>query len=404
LRFIGLLLLVLVLCGYSTTQACAPKGSLGRALPATSAESCVNCYYVDGVNGSDANPGTQALPWQTIQNASNTMPEGSTVIVMEGYYPEEVSISRSSLTFISQGQVITKGFFITGNTNKVGGFVATNPDSDWGIRVEGNSNIIEDNEIHHTKQDGIWFFGSNHVIRGNYIHDIIQRPDDPHIDCFQTWGPAYDILFEKNICHNPNMYGSNQIVMVDSTNPPVRDITFRNNIFIMNDPDYSPMNFQRKNGQAIISNITIVNNAIVHPNGIGDFGIRFENITDAIVKNNLFIDYGNQHNSYVHISGNSTNIDIGHNAVYKTDGIAPLGGPYPGDIWMQDPKVENYIGLDFHLKPTSPLIDKGYNVGSLVVDDYDGNPRPEGRGYDIGTYEHPPITIYSTWLSIISSR
>ncbi len=381
------------------------SSALTLYLPLVRRVYCSDCYYVDSANGSDTNPGnSRNQAWRTIQKAADTMPEGSTVIVLEGNYPEAVSIRRSSLTFIAQGQVITKGFYITGNTNRVKGFVTTNPDSDWGIRVDGNGNIIEENNIHHTKQDGIWFFGSNNIFRGNYIHDIIQRPDDPHIDCFQTWGPAYDILFEQNICHNPNTYGSNQILMLDSINPPVRDITFRNNIFIMDDPGYSPMNFQRKDGQAPISNITVVNNTIVHPNGIGYFGISFDNVTGAIVKNNLFIDYGDQYNSYVRISGNSTNIVISNNAVYKTDGIAPQGGPYPGDIWMLDPRVENYNGLDLHLTSSSPLIDRGYNVGSLVVDDFDGNPRPQGRGYDIGAYEHPLGAIYYTWLPFMDPK
>ena len=72
-----------------------------------------------------------------------------------------------------------------------------------GIEVYGRNNLVEGNEIwgtiqHHPKStevvgadaDGMRFFGSGHIIHGNYIHDISYRdPEniDPHIDCFQTW-------------------------------------------------------------------------------------------------------------------------------------------------------------------------------------------------------------------------
>ena len=161
-----------------------------------------------------------------------------------------------------------------------------------GIWLDGENNIVEGNEIWGTIQyhpnwknppssvdaDGMRFFGNGHIIRKNYIHDIlygIPENKDPHIDCFQTWGPAYDILFEQNTCHNPNTSGLNQILMVESINSPVRDLTFRNNIFIMEDPGYSPMDFHRhtESGEEVISNITVINNTIVHMNSIGEYGI-----------------------------------------------------------------------------------------------------------------------------------
>jgi hypothetical protein len=80
-------------------------------------------------------------------------------------------------------------------------------------------------------------------------------------------------------------------------------------------------------------------------------------------------------------------VTISNNAVYKQDGIAPKGGPNPGDIWMVDPKVANLSGLDFRLTSSSPLIDKGVDLSSVFRDDYLGSIRPYGSGYDIGSYE-----------------
>lgn len=425
-----------------------------------------NTFYVDGVNGSDTNPGTtRDQAWRTIQKAADSMAPGDTTTVLAASADEKVQVTISGtsgapITFQTEGTIVMEGFTINANYINVIGFEITNTpdiwDDGWGIYIKGSNcdiernyihfatrggiridpvsnnctirdnrlyrnatagiwldgenNIVEGNEIWGTIQyhpnwnnppnsvdaDGMRFFGNGHIIRKNYIHDIIYSdPEniDPHIDCFQTYGPAYDIIFEKNICYNPNTYGDNQILILESINSPVQDIIFRNNIFVMNDPGYSPMNFHRGDGRASISNMTIVNNTIVHSNSIGSYGITFINITTAIVKNNLFIDYGNQNNSYVLTSSNSTNINIGYNAVYKTDGIAPLGGPHLGDIWMQDPRVQNYNGLDFHLNVFSPLIDVGYDVGNLVVDDFDGLPRPLGPGFDIGANEYLPYQI-----------
>jgi hypothetical protein len=44
-------------------------------------------YFVDGVNGNDANPGTESLPWQSIKKAMDNADAGDAVIVRSGEYP-----------------------------------------------------------------------------------------------------------------------------------------------------------------------------------------------------------------------------------------------------------------------------------------------------------------------------
>jgi len=57
-----------------------------------------------------------------------------------------------------------------------------------------------------------------------------------------------------------------------------------------------------------------------------------------------------------------------------------------GDPQFVDPATKN-----FHLKTTSPAIDKAMPSASLGTDhDFDGTARPQGTGPDIGAFELPP--------------
>ena len=64
-----------------------------------------------------------------------------------------------------------------------------------------------------------------------------------------------------------------------------------------------------------------------------------------------------------------------------------------------NPQFVNASGADFHLQGSSPAIDKGSPLYA-PTNDYDGNVRPYGSGYDIGAYEYgagpPPAETVST--------
>ena len=51
-------------------------------------------FYV-ATTGDDANPGTQAAPWRTIQHGVETVPAGASILVESGVYNELVTIRRS---------------------------------------------------------------------------------------------------------------------------------------------------------------------------------------------------------------------------------------------------------------------------------------------------------------------
>ncbi len=349
-----------------------------------------NAYYVS-MNGSDANAGTQAQPWKTIQKAANS--GSGTIYVLAGTYPERVKITRAGLTFMAQGVVNMKGFTITANNTTIKGFnistsVVTDPDgfgikvsasgcllegnyihdtgrdgvlldnstsqcvvrnntfvhpSQSGVDVRGTNNIIESNDISGTYQhppqwanppswvdaDGIRFFGSGHIVRGNYIHDIyygIPENIDPHIDCFQTWqdgsrgGAGKNILFAGNTCVLP--YGGGGLLakawQVEG-NPS--GLTMQNNVIV------TCLAALFNTAQ----NITFQNNTFIGSQCADAQGIHFRNTTVTLTKN-IFVGFTNGVGAVYNEGGSA--ITANHNCYWNNFKRTPDSGDVYADPRM----------------------------------------------------------------------
>lgn len=430
--------------------------------PPTSTQPSNKNFYVS-TSGNDANNGTQANPWRTIQKAANTITSGDTVFVEEGEYPEHVILTRSGaadmpIRFEAEGRVVMQGFTVTANYVTIRGFEITDtPDHDrngWGIWINGDhcliennylhdatrggivlfvlpgeetithdcvvrnnrlyrnsqvgiaiygrNNLVEGNEVWGTIQyhpkwinppdwvdaDGIRFFGSGHIIRKNYVHDIIfgipENPT-PHIDCFQTWGDgnyhetASDITIEQNRCLNlqgGTSLGSVQGFMISDA----KRVTIRNNIV----RTYIVLN-------AVNSEVlTIVNNTFTNdlslPSNYNPNIIGLTNTPHSVIENNIFFE-PLVHTIYFHDEMSKQSAAIGHNCIFRSDGKEPSGSPSPGDLWMVDPLFVSSASGDFHLQAGSPLIDAGVTIPN-ISNDFDDTSRPIGAGFDIGAYEY----------------
>jgi hypothetical protein len=78
----------------SNLHAAAVLGSLAAVCIASAAGAASGTFYVSPT-GSDANPGTFAAPWRTIQKAASTVGAGSTVNIRAGVYREKVDVQVS---------------------------------------------------------------------------------------------------------------------------------------------------------------------------------------------------------------------------------------------------------------------------------------------------------------------
>lgn len=278
-----------------------------------------------------------------------------------------------------------------------------------GIEVDGSNHLIENNEVwgsvvYHTPTglnngdaDAIRYFGSGHILRGNYIHDIkYDDPEnvgyDPHIDGFQTWADSYhtaasNILIEKNLIVLP-VY---KTAAANGHGFMLRDasyITIRNNIVITHGGTETGGN------GGTCHHLSILNNTFV---GRLDFlksnwplGISLENCPYSTVKNNVVY---NQVNYALYLtSGTLTGLEISNNCIYNENGSTPGGIHYPGDIWGKNPLFVSPVSMNYHLQSGSPCIDAGANIPE-IIDDFESKPRPIGAGYDIGAYEYKEESV-----------
>jgi hypothetical protein len=268
-----------------------------------------------------------------------------------------------------------------------------------GISVMGEDHVVEDNEIWGTIQyhpnwhnppswvdaDGITFFGSGHVFRGNYIHDIhygIPENHNPHIDCFQTFGgdkiAGHDILFDGNYCDNPDTLPELSLAgKAFQVEGGAHDITFRNNIAISN----LVAIFKSSHDVSLINN-TFVGN----PESEYSQGIQLMDSPGFTIENNVFAYQENGTGSISVDAGSESALTAGYNCVYRAGGD-PWRPPDAHDVWGLDPLFVNQGAGDFHLRAASPCIDMGKDVGDSLREDFDGNRRPRGSSYDIGAFE-----------------
>ena len=412
------------------------------SLPSASTRSEV--YYVDceHPDASDDNPGTEALPWLTIQHAADQVAAGDMVYVKTGVYDERVRITEDGapdarITFASlprRSAQVLHGFNVSADGVRIEGFEITHDEGGWldgGIWMGGNDVELVDNYIHSVPGAGIlvswageggwndvyiadnyiygcnqgimsvsgdgWlvenneverlirpeggsdadymrFFGTNHVIRGNYFHGTRQEDvGTSHTDCFQTYavndGQAHNVLFESNVCTD----FVHQVFMMEGTGSSHTNITIRYNVF----EGFAAWGVCAHN----IRDLYVKNNTWVGT-GTGDpgtsHGVGFRFGSTGTVKNNIFTQI-----RAPYWSDNESAYESGHNLTFEcrddpgpssptdlldTDPIfqqpADIPGP-DGVLWTFDDGLQLQAG--------SPAIDGG--EGGTFIGAYEFVPR-----------------------------
>ncbi len=141
------------------------------------------------------------------------------------------------------------------------------------------------------------------------------------------------------------------------------------------------------NGDAFqhpMKNIKVINNTL-YQNGTNNWGggIYVENpdVENIIIRNNIC---SKNLSFQMAVESSLEDMSVDHNLI---DGYRDYEDEIRGKDYVEgDPMFADPFLRDFHLKKGSPAIDKGSSQDA-PSDDFEGNPRPQGKGYDIGAFE-----------------
>jgi len=238
-----------------------------------------------------------------------------------------------------------------------------------GIQVEGRKNLIARNDISQTWQypagcpnrrgadaDGMRFFGLGHIFRENHIHDIALPGTgfnlDPHTDCFQTWGPAQDIIFERNWCEMPapSVVGraGNNFSNIENFAGPVGGLRFVGNVII----NVGHGIIMIGDGPAPIDGLAFENNTA---DNILQEAVILQKVVNAHIANCIFYNVGAGRDNFLATDDVSAGFVAINNDMYMPDGSRPgTYGSNAGHLTV-DPGFRNASEHDLRLSESSPV-------------------------------------------------
>jgi len=205
--------------------------------------------------------------------------------------------------------------------------------------TSGRNWLVENNEVERLVRPAIGgedadymrFFGTGHIIRGNYFHGTNPAEiGSSHVDCFQTFDNngnyAHNILFEHNMCVD----FVHQVFMMEGNGSSHSDIIIRYNVF----QGFTAWGVSAHNIQNLqVYNNTWVGRGYVDPSTTYH-GVGFRDGSTGVVKNNIFT---NITAPYWHDS--TSNYTNGYNLTFECrDEPGPSA---PSDLLDVDPRFEN---------------------------------------------------------------
>ena len=273
--------------------------------------------------------------------------------------------------------------------------------SGYGIRSRNAIDlVVRGNTIHYVGKDGIrtgtqsHATGSNIIVEFNRLYDSIHTI--AHQDALEFIGSHDGTTIRYNIIYD---WTQNVYISTDSgEGATIRNVAIYGNVFYT-DKYYTD---QGNLTTAIFidgrwNRHSLQENIMIHSNTFGWTGYApiwiymddGSNINGITMRNNIFYEGG-----YA-VTPGATNINSDYNLFYNvTSDERSYEGIYS---IIDDPNFVNYqrhSSWDFHLQETSPAIDAGdfvlntiFNLPDSFVD-IDGNGRPQGSDYDIGSYEY----------------
>jgi hypothetical protein len=376
-------------------QAAAPAGAasaddstrlLASSVTVAAATPSIYHLYV-ATTGSDANPGTAAKPFKTIQRGATMAKPSTTVHVAAGTYYGNVSskvhgTASARIRFVSDtkwgAKIIgtgTEGMW-TNNANytDIVGFDITGSGR-LGILNWASYTLMQGNHVHNLSASGgctggggaginnANYASSDGDIIGNVVHDIGVPGKCNAIQGIYSANLRGRIM--NNIVYRASSYGihlwhaADKVIIANNT-------VFQNGAGGMGGGIV--MGVGDSPGGRVLTNTKVINNIVYNnpASGIKQYCYSGQACIGSgnVVANNLA--FGNGSNN-----------------------ISMKVGSATGTI-SADPQFVNYQANgtgDYRLKSSSPAVNKG-TVTSAPTTDISGVARPRGAAHDIGAYEN----------------
>lgn len=358
------------------------------AIPGAVSNALSGVFYVSPA-GSDANPGTLALPWRSVGASVQKLSAGSTLYVRGGTYHETVYVSASGTSstpilisgypgetasidgqgnipsgywdvlFNVNGSYVTvsnlevknsygMGLVFTGSNNRATQIHAHH-NMENGILIKGNYNIVENSEVNlnclsnqnGTMSRGSWASGltaarrpTNAIMRNNKVHD--------------NWGEglstyeATGTLMEGNVVYDN--YSTN-IYISDATNVKVqRNLVYGTAAPIVNSGSRVGIMMGDEKYNPPSSNISVINNMVVgtYRNFYWWQGTQGGGMSNVLIAGNTFVN--SRGTTDVQISrGTHTNVRYINNIAQQDDGLSVAlvpsisGLTFSNNLWSKTP-------------------------------------------------------------------
>jgi parallel beta-helix repeat protein len=310
---------------------------------------------------------------------------GRTCITVQGFVIQKfISRKPNRGAAVSNDKAGAKSIVVRDNVVRY-----CNKDSSWkhaGINLSGTSGgLVEGNQVHDNRRvGGIYLLGGTTgvEIRNNTVRKcgyvgiwLIGAPKcriigntvldnrGTHANAITVYNGSNDVLVFGNRVRNSQISVSIE---------KIKNVTFACNDFVS--PGYAVVNWYESDG------VKFYNNVILSEQKKGlHLGLR--DTTNCVVKNNI-------------LGGLliSEPCDVSNNLyVSHYQGVKKLAERFPKGAVVETDLKKIFVDPDNHdyrLKPGSPAIDAGVDVG-LKTDGTD-RPVPEGKAVDLGAYEYRP--------------
>lgn len=392
-------------------------------------------YYVSS-SGSDANPGTQSQPLQTLQKGADVAAPGDTVIVMDGVYTSVGSRYPDRVLQINHGG--TAGNTITFKAqNRWGAIIdGQNYSTTYGVVLLYGSSYVNlvGFQIRQIQRGALWLYGTNTApvhdlnITNNWVHDIgrIVFPN-----CTSGASGAYSngyvhhVVWDRNLFHdigrmpNSSCTDNDNYVHDHALYLQGKYHIVTNNIFynmyagwaIKVDGFYLPLTNATDSSHVINGN-TFAFNTNPKVNGHvrmyannppeTDSGNTMNFPVNVVIENNIsyqppaYVAGTLETPSFVAVDGavggvwgnNPYTGTIVRNNVTTAKAATDLasGIALSGNLAVTDPLFANAGARDFHVTAVSPARSAG-SPGGAAPYDFAANPRPWSNS-DVGAYQY----------------